>query len=138
MKYKRYPARDAIKNYFPLPNEVFILGMSPGELAVYAYLLYREDRKTYQCYPSYKTIGRATKMSPNTVRKYVAALEDKGLIYTENTVITTRDGCKRNGSLRYTIRPIQEALDMYYERQMAQLKQVATLERTRQSPECAL
>lgn len=66
--------------------------------------------------------------------KYVAALENKGLIHTENTVITTRDGCKRNGSLRYTIRPIQEALDMYYERQMAQLKQATALEGT----ECTL
>ena len=25
------------KNYTPLPNEVFSLGLSPGELAVYAY-----------------------------------------------------------------------------------------------------
>lgn len=134
MKHRRYTARDAIKNYFPLPNEVFMLDLLPGELAVYAYLLFCEDRKTYQCYPSYKTIGRATKMSSNTVRKYVAALEDKGLIYTENTVITTQDGRKRNGNLRYTIRPIQEALDMYYERQMAKLKQTTALE----CAECAM
>ena len=34
------------KNYPPLPNEVFSLGLSPGELAVSAYLLYFEDRPT--------------------------------------------------------------------------------------------
>ena len=31
--------RNPIKDYFPLPNEVFYLGLVPGELAVYAYLL---------------------------------------------------------------------------------------------------
>ena len=39
----------AYKNYFPLPNVIFSLGLSPGEIAVYSYLLYCEDRKTYQC-----------------------------------------------------------------------------------------
>ena len=51
MKYSYYPKRDAIKNYFPLPNEIFLLRLKPGELAVYAYLLYCEDRETYQCWP---------------------------------------------------------------------------------------
>lgn len=46
MKYNRYPKRDPIKNYFPLPNELFMLGLSTGELAVYSYLMYCEDRKT--------------------------------------------------------------------------------------------
>ena len=31
----------------------------------------------------------------------------------------TKSGRKSNGSLLYTIRPIQEALDLFYERQMA-------------------
>ncbi len=30
MKYNRYPKRDAIKNYFPLPNEIFVW-VSPAE-----------------------------------------------------------------------------------------------------------
>ena len=30
MKNKYYTSRDPIKNYFPLPNEVFALGLSPG------------------------------------------------------------------------------------------------------------
>ena len=41
--------------------------------------------------------------------KYVAGLEEKGLIHTEPSTITTKDGRVRNGSLIYTIRPIQEA-----------------------------
>lgn len=83
MKYKRWPQRDAVKNYFPLPNEVFQLGLSSGEILVYAYLMYRENRETHQCYPSYKTIGKAVGMSPNTVRKYVTRLVEKHLISTE-------------------------------------------------------
>ena len=55
MKYKPYQKRDAVKNYFPLPNEIFSLDLASGEIAVYSYLLYREDRKTFQCWPSYKT-----------------------------------------------------------------------------------
>ena len=34
--YYPYPKRDPIKNYFPLPNEIFLLGLTPGELAVYS------------------------------------------------------------------------------------------------------
>ena len=34
MKYNRFPKRDAIKNYFPLPNELFILGLNAGEISV--------------------------------------------------------------------------------------------------------
>ncbi len=121
MKYNRYPKRDAIKNYFPLPNEIFVLGLNPGEISIYSYLLYLENRKTFQCWPSYKTIGKAVDMSQNTVRKYVLSLEDKALITTEPTTVYTKSGEKRNGSLLYTIRPIQEALDLFYARQMARM-----------------
>lgn len=61
MKYQQYWKRDAAKNYFPLPNEIFCLGLCSGEIAVYAYLLYCEDRKTYQCYPSFRTIDELMK-----------------------------------------------------------------------------
>lgn len=118
MKYNRYPTRDAIRNYFPLPNEIFRLGLTAGELAVYSFLLKCENRETYQCYPSYRTIGEAVGMSRNTVKKHVDSLVEKRLIYTEPTTVTLKDGTKRNGSLRYTIRPIQEALEYHLEQQM--------------------
>ncbi|MPN10430.1 hypothetical protein SDC9_157725 [bioreactor metagenome] len=60
-------------------------------------------------------------MSQNTVRKYVLSLEGKALILTEPTTVYTKSGVKRNGSLLYTIRPIQEALDLFYARQMARV-----------------
>lgn len=132
MKYNRYPSRDAIRNYFPLPNEIFQLGLTPGELAVYAFLLKCENRETYQCYPSYRTIGEAVGMSRNTVKKHVDSLVEKRLLYTEPTTVTLMDGTKRNGSLLYTIRPIQEAKEHFVEQQakaneIARLKKLATL-----------
>ena len=53
----------------------------------------------------HRSIGHATGMSENTVRKYVAELEEQGLVITERTTVTTRDGRILNGCLRYTIRP---------------------------------
>ena len=116
---KNWARRDPIKNYFPLPNEIYHLGLSHGAIAVYGYLLSIENRSTYQCYPSYATIGHAVGMSRNTVRKYVAELEERRLIRTEQTTITTADGRKRNGSLLYTILPVQLAIEQFYERQLS-------------------
>ena len=125
MKYYRYPKRDAVKNYFPMPNEIFSLGLSAGEISVYSFLMSCEDRKTFQCHPSYKTIGRALQMSQNTVRKYVDCLREKQLISTEPTQVTLKNGRKRNGNLRYTIRPIEEAVQYHYEQQMIRLDEEA-------------
>lgn len=113
-KYLRYNSNNSASHYFTLPNEIFCIGLSSREIAVYSYLLRCENRKTYQCYPSYRTIGQALKMSQNTVRKYVQSLEDKHLILTERTEIITKDGRRRNGTLLYTIRPIAEAIDYFH------------------------
>ena len=131
MRNKYYTSRDPIKNYFPLPNEVFALGLSPGALAVYSYLMYIEDRTTYQCHASYRTIGSAVNMSPNTVRKYVAELVERGLIQTERTTIITQDGRKQNGSLLYTLLPIQFSIQQFYEQKLAKLDTDCEQERIR-------
>ena len=128
MKYNRYPKRDAIKNYFPLPNEIFNLDLSSGEIADYSFLMRCEDRKTFQCHPSYKTIGKALKMSQNTVRKYITGLIDKKLITAEPTKILSIDGRKRNGSLLYTILPIEEAVRKNYEMQMQKNAEIIAAE----------
>lgn len=122
MKYKQYPKQNTVKNYFPLPNEIFCLGLCSGEIAVYAYLMYCEDRKTFQCYPSFRTIGKALKMSRNTVSKYVKLLEQKQLISTVPTDIRTSNGTKRNGNLLYTILPIEQAVMRCYEQQLERAK----------------
>ena len=89
------------KNFFPLPNAIFTLGLSAGELAVYAYLMFCEDRKSYQCWPSYKTIGKAVGMSENTV--------------TEPTKYESESGQVRNGNLIFTILPIYGAVKYHNE-----------------------
>ena len=127
--YQRWPKREATKYYYLVPNEVFELGLTSHEIAVYNYLLRCEDRRTYQCHPSYRTIGRAVQLSENTVRKYVTSLEEKGLIRTESSTIITKDGRVRNGSLIYNIRPIQEAMEQNYQRQFRQAEE--SVERAR-------
>ena len=112
-------------NFFLMPNEVFLLGLSPGELVVYSYLKRCENRKTHQCWPSYKTIGKAVGMSENTVRKYVSQLEKRGLITAEPTRVLTPDGRKRNGNLLYTMRPISEVMRQFYQRQLERLDLLA-------------
>jgi len=118
MRNNSYPKRDPIKDYFPLPNEIFCIGLSYGEIAVYSYLLYRENRKSFQCYPSYKTIGKALHMSRNTVSKYIRRLEERELIATEPTAVHTSQGKKLNGNLLYTILPIEQAKQYFYKHQL--------------------
>ena len=105
------PWQTPARNYYPLPKVLCRLGLSPGEIAVYSFLMYCENRTTYQCYPSYRTIGEAVGMSRNTVAKYVRQLEEKGLIRTERTTVTLKDGRRRNGSLLYTILPPEQAVE---------------------------
>ena len=110
------------KNFFTLPNEIFSLGLDASEIAVYAYLRYLENRSTYQCWPSYTTIGKAVGRAKNTVMRYVDALSEKGLISTEPTSVLMRSGIKKNGNLRYTIRPIHEAVEIFHTRQLSAIE----------------
>ena len=110
--------RDIPGEYFPMPKAIFRLELDAGEIAVLAFLMYCEDRQTYQCHPSYSTIGEAVGMSNNTVRKYVISLEKKGFIYTEPTTVTTRDGRVHNGNLLYTLRPLGPIEEAYFEKKM--------------------
>ena len=137
MRYSKYSGRG---NFFSLPNEVFLLGLSAGELSVYSFLKRCENRKRHQCWPSIKTIGQAVRMSENTVRKYIRQLEERGLITAEPTEVITKTGEKRNGNLLFTLRPIREVIDEHYASQLAELElaterqRVAKLLRERESP----
>ena len=136
----RYSKCSGCGNFFSLPNEVFLLGLSAGELSVYSFLKRCENRKTHQCWPSIRTIGEAVGMSENTVRKYIRQLEERGLITTEPTEVITKSSGRRNGNLLFTLRPIGEVIDDHYASQLAQLdlaaerQRVAKLLRARESP----
>ena len=129
MKFQQWPKRDPRKNYFLVPNEVFHIGLSHPEISIYCYLLSIENRETYQCWPSYTTIGNAVGRAKNTVMRYVDALAEKGLIYTEPTSVLMRSGIKKNGNLRYTIRPIREAIEIFHARQLSAVERAAERQR---------
>ena len=116
-----YTKRSPLGHYFLLPNELFALGLSPGELSVYAYLVFCENRETHQCWPSIGRISQHTGMSANTVAKYIRQLEEKRLINTQPTKVKTRAGLVRNGNLLYMIRPIQEAVNYKLEKDLSAL-----------------
>ena len=137
MRYSKYSGRG---NFFSLPNEVFLLGLSAGELAVYSFLRRCENHRTHQCWPSIKTIGEAVGMSENTVRKYIRQLEERSLIVTEPTEVITKRSGRRNGNLLFTLQPIGEVIDEHYASQLAELdlaaerQRVANLLREQESP----
>lgn len=116
-----YTSRSPLGRFFLLPSEIFTLGLSPGELSIYAYLMFCEDRETHQCWPSIGKICQHTGMSANTVAKYIRQLEERQLINVEPTKVRTKSGEVRNGTLQFTIRPIQEAVNYHLERQLAGL-----------------
>ena len=126
------PKKDPIRNYFPLPNEIFCLGLTAGEIAVYSYLMFRENRVTYECWPSYSTIGSAVHMSDNTVREYVDLLRQKRLIDTDHTKVRWQSGETRNGTLLYHVRPIHEAIDYYQEMQLRLAQKQAAAKRAQE------
>lgn len=110
-------------NFFTLPDELFYLNLGHGPITVYAYLLCCEDRRTHQCHPSYNTIADAAGLSVNTVMKYVTTLVDKQLITVEHTSYMDDKGMKWNGNNCYTILPIQQATDEFYQQAMNRLKE---------------
>ena len=117
------------KNCFPVPNELLDFDLPAGAVAVYIYLLRHANRKTNKCHPSEATIAKKLHLSRNTVAKHVRLLEERGLIVTEHTTVITKQGVKRNGNLLYTLLPMHEVMERFYERQLTALD--STVERHR-------
>ena len=57
--------------------------------------------------------------------KNTDTLVEKGLICTELTSVLMRSGIKKNGNLRYTLRPIREAVELFHARQLAAVERAA-------------
>lgn len=111
-----------VKNCFPVPNELLDFDLPGGSIAVYIFLLRHADRRTGQCHPSTATMAKNLHYCRNTVASYVRLLEERGLIITEHTKIITKNGIKKNGSLLYTIIPLQEVMEQHYEHQFNALE----------------
>ena len=110
------------KNFFTLPNEIFLLNLPPSAFMVYAYLLLIEDRKTHTCHPSYNTIAAETSLSKNTALKSIDILLEAGLITVEPSSYFDRHGMKWKGNNLYTILPINSAMDTFHQRQLRKLE----------------
>ena len=110
------------KNFFTLPNEIFLLKLPPSAFVVYAYLLLIEDRKTHTCHPSYNTIAAGTGLSKNTALKNINTLLEAGLITIEPSSYYDKSGMKWKGNNLYTILPIQSAVDIFHQRQLRKLE----------------
>ena len=113
---------NSCKNFFTLPNEIFLLKLPPSAFMVYAYLLLIEDRKTHICHPSYNTIAAGTGLSKNTALKSIDILLETGLITVEPSSYFDRRGMKWKGNNLYTILPIYSAVDIFHQRQLRQLE----------------
>lgn len=85
---------NSCKNFFTLPNEIFLLKLPPSAFMVYAYLLLTEDRKTNTRHPSYNTIAAGTGLSKNTALKSIDILLEAGLIAVEPSSYFDRHGMK--------------------------------------------
>ena len=118
-----------VRNCFPVPNILLDMNLPANAVAVYLYLLRNADRKTNQCHPSEGTIAKRLHLSRNTVAKHVRLLEERGLIVTEHTTVITKQGVKRNGNLLYTLLPMHEVMERFYERQLCALDESAARSR---------
>ena len=118
------------KKFFTLPNEVFLLRLSPSAFVVYAYLLLIEDRRTHTCHPSYNTIAAATRLVKNTAMKSVNTLLEMGLILVEPSSYFDKRGMKWKGNNLYMILPVRVAVDEFHQRQLRQLELDAERRRT--------
>lgn len=110
------------EKFFTLPNEVFLLRLSPSAFMVYAYLLLIEDRRTHTCHPSYNTIAAATDLAKNTVMKGISTLSELNLITVEASSYFDKRGMKWKGNNLYTILPVRAAVDAFHQRQLHQLE----------------
>ena len=107
---------------FPVPAEVFQLDLECGELLVYIYLHYQKGVRSGQCWPSYATIGAAVGMGRKTVQRNVHSLVDKSLIQAEDTTIRRKNGRSYNGSLLYTVKPVEQILKAREKEFLTELK----------------
>ena len=119
---KGYQIPDPETGYFKTPNVIYNLGLTPGEILVYCYLLRIEDRSTFDAVAKRSTIAKALGIkTPKTVSRHINGLVEKHLITVKNTVIVHENGAVLNGCLKFHIRPIGDAVCYHHEIEMDRL-----------------
>ena len=74
-----------IPNSFPLPHEVFELGLSSGPLLVYIALVYHNSQRHGADALSCSAISKLVGLCEKTVRTNLRTLESEGLIQVANS-----------------------------------------------------
>lgn len=92
-----------MKNYFQVQSDIFKYDLSPYDLAVYANLAMRRNRKTNTAWPAVATIADECNMGDSTVRKSIQTLKAKGLITVRANYQPTHRGFNRQTANIYTI-----------------------------------
>ena len=98
-KWERLNAQwsyDPDQNSFPLPHEVFELGLEQGALLVYIYLVHHRSLKHSPARLSCDAIGKAVGLCEKTVRRHLRTLANQGLIQSAG----------HGSSLSYSLCPI--------------------------------
>ena len=86
------------QNSFPLPHEVFELGLEQGALQVYVYLVYHKSLQHNSNALSCAIVSKAVGLCGKTVRRHLRTLVNQGLIQTAD----------HGGSLSYSLCPIRD------------------------------
>ena len=71
---------DPDQNSFPLPHEVFELGLEQGALLVYVYLVYHKSLKHSPAELSCAAVSKAVGLCEKTVRRHLCTLVNQGLV----------------------------------------------------------
>ncbi len=79
MRLNTWQKRCSVENSFPLPYEVFELGLARGALLVYVYLVYHKSLRHSTNDLSCASIGKAVGLCEKTVRLHLRTLEGQGL-----------------------------------------------------------
>lgn len=67
------------KNFYMMPNDVFMLGLDPYEFMILSYLVRRMNADS-ECWPSFKTMSKDLGISVSTLEDRVAKMCKRGLI----------------------------------------------------------
>lgn len=86
-------------NFTRLPIEALHMGLTPAELAVYAYQFSCRNQQTLEAFPSLRKIATTLHISRNTVVAANAVLENRGVSYKVNY----RRQDRSFGHNRYTV-----------------------------------
>ena len=99
---------DPNQNSFPLPHEVFELGLEQGVLLVYVYLVYYKSLKRNTNALSCAIVSKAVGLCEKTVRRHLHTLVNQGLIQITG----------HGHSFSYSLCPIWDKVQEYHSKDL--------------------